>query len=232
MLPAPFKIKMPIRRDRIFLNTVNCNLFPQWPAMYFYVRPSVFFKFLSKLNVLLMTVLFHDVYDRIRVDLLNNRLPHIRYSDTLYADDTLLITNGAHCMIQLLRMVEQFFITIWHSTIVNVMCFVGREPGKDISKTKAALTMLIILGIWAVRFPKMHASLLKLMGELHRPCPIAWKFAADESIVCSRLAYGLETLQHNSRHLNRPNAFEQRGLRRVLKLPPTFINIHWTNARN
>lgn len=39
------------------------------------------------------------------------------------------------------------------------MCFVGREPGKDISKTKAALTMLIILGIWAVRFPKMHASL-------------------------------------------------------------------------
>ena len=80
--------------------------------MYFYVRPSVFFNFLSKLNVLLMTVLFHDVYDRIRVDLLNNRLPHIRYSDILYADDTLLITNGAHCMIQLLRMVEHFFFLI------------------------------------------------------------------------------------------------------------------------
>ena len=52
-----------------------------------------------------------------------------------------------------------------------------------------------------------------------------------ESIVDSRLTYGLETLQLNANHLKRLDAFQQKGLRRILKIPPAFVNRKWTNAR-
>ena len=42
---------------------------------------------------------------------------------------------------------------------------------------------------------------------------------------------GLEILQLNTNHLKRLDAFQQKYLRRILNIPPTFINRIWTNAR-
>ena len=62
-------------------------------------------------------------------------------------------------------------------------------------------------------------------------CPISWKLAVLESIVYSRLTYGLETLQLNTNHLRRLDAFQQKCLRRILNIPPTFIDRTWSNSR-
>ena len=62
-------------------------------------------------------------------------------------------------------------------------------------------------------------------------CPTSWKLAVFESGVFSRLTYGLETLQLNSNHLKRLDAFQQKCLRRILNIPPTFIDRSWTNAK-
>lgn len=45
------------------------------------------------------------------------------------------------------------------------------------------------------------------------------------------MTYGLETLQLNKNHLNRLDAFQVKGLRRILEVPPTFIDRTWTNAK-
>ena len=82
------------------------------------------------LFILLMPVLFQDVYDQIGVDLLNNRLPHIRYSDSLYAEDRLLITNGPHIMNRFLSFVESksayYNLEFYHSNC-HVICMNGNR---------------------------------------------------------------------------------------------------------
>ena len=62
-------------------------------------------------------------------------------------------------------------------------------------------------------------------------CPVSWKLAVLKSIVYSRLTYGLETPQLNANHLKRLDAFQQKCLRRILNIPPIFIDRTWTNAR-
>ena len=62
-------------------------------------------------------------------------------------------------------------------------------------------------------------------------CPISWKLAVLESIVYSRLTYRVETLQLNTNHLSRLDACQQKCLRRILNIPPTFIDRTWSNSR-
>ena len=58
------------------------------------------------LFILLISVLFQDNYNQIGVDLFNKRLPHIRYSDILYANDIFLITNEPLVMNKFLFLIK------------------------------------------------------------------------------------------------------------------------------
>ena len=49
------------------------------------------------------------------------------------------------------------------------------------------------------------------------------------AVIVSKLTYGLETLQLVDGLFNRLNAFHIRAIRRILNIPPTFINRDMTN---
>ena len=51
------------------------------------------------------------------------------------------------------------------------------------------------------------------------------------AILVSKLIYDLETLQLTNNLANMLDAFQQKGLRRILGIPPTYIDRYWTNAR-
>ena len=58
-----------------------------------------------------------------------------------------------------------------------------------------------------------------------------WKIQVFDSVIRSKLAYGLECLQLNEVERNRIDAFQMKCIRRILKIPPTFIDREWTNDK-
>ena len=60
-------------------------------------------------------------------------------------------------------------------------------------------------------------------------CDFAWKLEVNNAIVVSKLTYGLETLQLTEGLLKCLDAFLMRGMRKLLKIPSTYIDRTNTN---
>jgi hypothetical protein len=56
-----------------------------------------------------------------------------------------------------------------------------------------------------------------------------WKLRVFNAIVRSKLMYGLENLQLTHAEMNKLDAFQMKSLRRILNIPPTFIDRTQTN---
>ena len=55
-------------------------------------------------------------------------------------------------------------------------------------------------------------------------CSTRWKIEIFNSVIVSKLLYGLETLQYHINSFTRINTFQMKGLRKILDIPPTFID--------
>ena len=60
---------------------------------------------------------------------------------------------------------------------------------------------------------------------------LKWKLQVYDAIIGSKLLYGLETIQLTRGERSRIDAFQQKGLRRILKILPTFEDRTWTNDK-
>ena len=60
---------------------------------------------------------------------------------------------------------------------------------------------------------------------------VRWKIRVFDSILRSKILYGLECIQLTQSDMAKLNAFQMKGLRRILKFPPTFIDRSITNQR-
>lgn len=60
---------------------------------------------------------------------------------------------------------------------------------------------------------------------------IKWKATVYNAVIRSKLLYGLEGVQLTQSERNKLDAFQIKGLRRILQVPPTFIDRSWTNHR-
>ena len=58
---------------------------------------------------------------------------------------------------------------------------------------------------------------------------IKWKLQVYDSMIRSKLLYGLETIQLTQNEKERINAFQMKGIRRILQIPPTHIDRTQTN---
>ena len=58
-----------------------------------------------------------------------------------------------------------------------------------------------------------------------------WQLIIYDAIVRSKLLYGLETLHLTQAVANKIDAFQMRGLRKILKIPPTFVDRRNTNKK-
>jgi hypothetical protein len=64
----------------------------------------------------------------------------------------------------------------------------------------------------------------------HSDCSVRLKIQAYDAIIRAKLMYGLESIVFNDTHLRKLDTFHLKGLRKILKLPTTFINREYTNA--
>ena len=60
---------------------------------------------------------------------------------------------------------------------------------------------------------------------------IRWKLFVFDVIIKSKLLCGLEAMQLTNAEIQRINAFQMKGVRRILGVPPTHIDRQWTNER-
>ena len=169
------------------------------------------------------------------------------YPTLLFADDTLLLTNTAEQMTQLLA------LTINHSEPYNL----------KLNKDKCQL--LITNGWGRVTFPDdtpvTQTPTIKYLGTIfsatlevgmiitHKLTEAAsamraltplwtdqqigtsWKLIVFNSIIRSRIFYTLETLELTPSQQKRLDTLFFRGLRKILKKPSTFIDRAWTHER-
>ena len=58
---------------------------------------------------------------------------------------------------------------------------------------------------------------------------VKWKLRIFDAVIRAKLLYGLETVHLTEAMLNKIDAFQIRGLRKILNLPSTFIDRRFTN---
>ena len=61
-------------------------------------------------------------------------------------------------------------------------------------------------------------------------CPTRWKLIVYNSVIRSKLLYGLETLELTKPLMSKLEAFQVRGLGKILNMATTYIDKRNTNA--
>jgi hypothetical protein len=202
------------------------------------------------LFVLLMTVLFHDVQTNLDGQNMQD-VKEVTFRVILYADDTLLFQTGFDGMEQPLHSIEER--SKYHNMKLNKdkcellklgrfrkehanrkLLFLDNTELKEVEEViylGACLTKKINI----TREIKRRISLcipivrsLKLFWD-KADCSIAWKLNVYNAVIVAKLLYGLETVCLTEEHKSKLNAFQAKGIRRILGIPPTFIDRSCTN---
>ena len=199
------------------------------------------------LFILLMTVLFHDIHCQNSRKINGGRVPGISFTELLYADDTVLVakdTQTVHTLLHAIEVESEYYNMRLNKDKCN---YIARNKNniirfKDGSRLSAVEQVTYLGGNLNKRVsPKAEvdsriaaatgqANKLKLFWKKSMSS-LQWKVTVYNAIVCSKLLYGLETVQMTSALESKLDAFQQKGLRRILNIPPTFIDRSWTNVR-
>ena len=87
-------------------------------------------------------------------------------------------------------------------------------------------------GILRQKFADARMEMRKLERFwAHNQIPLPWKITVFNAVIRTRVFYTLETLELTPTHLTSLDAVYFRSLRRLMRIPPTFVARGWTNAR-
>ena len=94
---------------------------------------------------------------------------------------------------------------------------------KDTTDNAAEVSNRIAMAIKTAKQLKIFWGKAKTTTE--------WKLQVFNAVIQSKVVYGLETMQLTQRELNKLDAFQIRNLRRILKMPTTFVDRTQTNKK-
>ena len=199
-----------------------------------------------------MGALFSDIKVELNTPRQHQPIDGIYFSEILYADDTLIFGASTHCVNVLLHAIEKhsayFGLTLNYGRCVNLTANQkqssvrfspsGPAQGKLVPRKNSAT----YLGTLLPDTFDNRAEVSNRIGDCIATCnrlklfwnkantSIKWKIQVFNAIVRSKLLYGLECVQLTNAELSTLNAFQNRSLRRILHIPPTFIDREQTNA--
>ena len=194
---------------------------------------------------LVMSVMFYDIHADIDREICNSRLDRIRFSEILYADDTLLVTKDTAGTNKLLNKIETE--SAYYGLRLNqgkccVLSMNGHNrirfldgtavPHADeITYLGGTLTSDVSVANEVSNRISAAMATWKKLDVLwkHAQCSTGNKLRIFDAIVKARLLYGLETLEITKPQMSRLEAFHMKGLRKILRMDTTFINRANTN---
>ena len=190
-----------------------------------------------------MSVLFADIHQDHHRALNHGKLDHLSFMEVLHADDTLLVTKNTRTMNRLLHAVESE--SQYHGLKLNQSkCAAIASTGRHRIKFRDGTPVphedqVTCLGGIITRQVNIRAEIenriaatMATWRRMHvsfknSNCPIRWTIAWFDPNL---LLYGLDTLEIPSALLSKLEAFQLRGLRKILNVNTTYIDRRNTNA--
>lgn len=197
------------------------------------------------LFVIVMSVMFSDIRAEHHRILSHGKLDHVLFSEILYADDTVLVTRNTRTMNVLLHAVEQeshyYGLKLNQSKCAAVTT--NRRHGikfrdgtpvpheEHVTYLGGIVTRNVNVG---AEIENRISATMATWRRMHlffsqANCPIHWKLVVYNSMIRSKLLYGLETLELTTGLLSKLEAVQLRGLRKILHMSTTYINRANTN---
>ena len=198
------------------------------------------------LFVTVMSVMFSDFRPEHHRSLSHGQLDHISFMEILYADDTLLFTKNTRAMNRLLHAVEdesQYYGLSLNKSKCTVISTSGRHDVRFRDGTRMPHEDHVSYLGWLLtrrvdnrsEVESRISATMAVWKRMHlcfknASCPVRWKPIVYNSMIRSKHLYGLETVELTQSLLSRLESFQLRGLRKILKIPTTFIDRRNTNA--
>jgi hypothetical protein len=199
------------------------------------------------LFIIVMSVMYHDVHANHRLLTERQRIVGTHTDEVLYADDTICFAQTTTAINKMLSAIEQEgskygmrlnkdkceYISIGQpggtvrfadgskvpvrEEVKYLGCLINAygDPNKELSKRIATCTAIL---------SKLH------LFWRHSDCTVHLKLQAYDAIIRSKLMYGLESVVFNESLFRKLDTFQLKGLRKILKLPTTFVNREATNS--
>jgi len=197
------------------------------------------------LFIIVMHVLFEEVHDEL--NLTRARLDNLDFTELMYADDTAVVTNNVSGMNRLLSAIErraaEYGLKFNRSKCVAMSFNSASRPrfmdgtpvpmesstkylGSTISKSHDVKSEV------TGRISACFAILNRLNFFWRKAnCPDGFKLTVFDAVVRSKLVYGLEVAHIPKFLMQKLNAFQLKGLRKILKLDTTFVDRSNTNTK-
>ena len=197
------------------------------------------------LFILVMSVLFSDIHYAIDRDIILSRLDRINFSEILYADDTLLVSKDTSGMNRLLHAIElesSYYGLKLNQDKCAVLSLNGNSHVRfrdgslvphvdEVTYLGGTLTSQVSVAREISSRISSTMATWKSMDIFwrHAQCSVRNRLQVFNSVIKSKLLYGLETLEIPSAQMSRLEAFHLKGLRKILGMQTTFVNRANTN---
>ena len=197
------------------------------------------------LFILVMTVMFRDIHLKHYRDLSDSRIDKITFNELLFADDTLLISKNTRGMNKFLHAIEEsaYYGLRLNQAKCNILSMNGNnqirfKDGTLVRHTDEATYLGGIL-TKSVNISTEISSRIASATATWKSLDLFWKQACCSlknkiliynAVIRSKLLYALETVEIPASQISRLEAFQLKGLRKILGMVTTFIDRSNTNA--
>ena len=192
--------------------------------------------------------LFQDIKSKLNTPRQLAPIAGINFTEILYADDTLLFGSHTQTINTLLQEVQQ------ESAQYNMRLNLAKCVNLTINRTQSSVRFLdgslvprqycarylgSILNEAADNTNEIKSRIGETVGMANKlqlfwskaNTTIKWKLRVLDAVLLSKLMYGLDTMQLTKNELQKLDSFQMKMLRRILSVPPTFVDRQWTNQK-
>ena len=199
------------------------------------------------LFVIFMTVLFHDIHQGDQLKMKQQRVVGTQADEVLYADDAICIAQNERAMNRLLAAIEtegaKYGMKLNRSKC-EVLGFgefsaIKFQDGTLVKRKEEVKYLGCLLNDRGDNHKEIINRIAVCTGILNRmhiffrhgDCSIRVKLSVYDAVIRSKLMYGLETTALNSSCLKRLDAFQMKGLRKIVGAKSTYIDRSAANAK-
>ena len=193
-------------------------------------------------------MLFKDIRRNLHTPKHIEPIKGIEFAEILYADDTFLFGTYTRNISLLLRSIQE------ESAYYNMKLNLGKCINLTINRKQSNIRFLDdtlfprsaqakYLGTLLTDSVDNAAEVTNRIADVRATCAklrlfwnkaktsIKWKLKVFNAIIKSKLLYGLDTMQLTEQEQRTLDSVQMKRLRRILGIPPTFVDRTWTNKK-
>ena len=199
------------------------------------------------LFLVIRTVLLNDIHSEDEGRMIQHRLPIACFDEVVYADDTIVVSTDTKTPNRYLEKIERhgkrFGLQLNKGkceVIANVLnAAVKFSDGSMVKRCNEVKYLGCHISARADSLTEINKRIGMCMGImkqldlfwLHSNCPDKFKIQVFNSILRSKVLYGIESANLPDAIQNKLNVFQLKGLRKILGMKTTYIERANTNEQ-